>query len=357
MNYEFQNDVGALARTKKKQDFFKAQNRIAYIMFLLLVCELLASAALLVFESSAPELFANARMKEIANALVYVFYMLTPSLVYLAVRKKGAHAAHEKPKRPHTFALFLFGLGVVYVGQLCSFLMASLFSGAGIDLYAATEQTVSADPVLMIIQIIEIAFLPAVLEELLARHIILTELVPYGRGFAVMISALLFSLMHMNPIQMPFAFIAGLAMAYTTVATGSVIPSFFLHFINNSLSVVLSFLPEFTDEKTALIADTVITAVILASGVAAGVYLLKKREPQPEATVSVEPEPVGGSPAETIPEETGPAYRTAEEKAEQINVLEGKAVKNLSPAMVVYIIAALFCTLLTFFTLWAYSGA
>ena len=375
MIYGYNDNAGALALANKKKDFFKAQNRIAYLMFLLLVCELLASMALMIVEWRDPLLFENARLKETANALIYVFYMLTPSLVYLAVRKKDVHAKHEKPKKPHTFALFLFGLGVVYVGQLASFLMAVIFADAGIDLYSSLEQSVSADPVLMIIEIVEVAFLPAVLEELLARHIILTELQKYGRSFAVMVSALLFSLMHMNPIQMPFAFIAGLAMAYTTVATGSVIPSFFLHFINNTLSVVLTFLPEFTNEKTAFIADAVITVVILAAGAAAGIYLLKKREKEeetvnetPAAEAMPEPAPEtapaetesGGEENEEAPPESEAADETenrptAEEKAAAINVIDGKVTKNLSPTMTAYIIAALFCTLLTFFILWGSS--
>ena len=340
------NDYGAnaetLAKYKRKSEFFKAQNKIAFLMFLLLICEVIASIALelfgatVQFKDPSPKL---THIKEIANGLIYVFYMLTPALVYFALKKKGtAKHVNEKPKDAHPFALFLFGLGIVYVGQLASFAMATFFSGTGVDLYAATEQTTSADPVLMIIQIINVAFLPAVLEELLARHIILTELTPYSRGFAVMVSALLFSLMHMNPIQIPFAFIAGLAMAYTTVATGSVIPSFFLHFINNTVSIVLTFLPEFTDAKTAFVTDTVITAVIMVSGAAAGIYLLKKKR---EKAAAEAPVPAASAENEEIAE-------TGEEK---IDVMDKKVTKNISPLMAAYIVAALVCTLLTFFIL------
>ena len=342
---QFNADVVTLAKCKKKREFFKAQNRIAYLMFLLLLCEVLASIALEVFlttvkfKDPSPKL---TYIKETANGLIYVFYMLTPSLLYLALRKKSAvKHRHEKPKDAHPFAMFLFGLGIVYVGQLASFAMASFFGGTGIDLYSVTEQTTAADPVLMIIQIINVAFLPAVLEELLARHIILTELVPYGRGFAVMISALLFSLMHMNPIQMPFAFIAGLAMAYTTVATGSVIPSFFLHFVNNTISIVLTFLPEFTDGKTTFAADAAITAVIMISGAAAGIYLLGKKQ---KKSVDEAPVCAGG----VQDEESG-------HTVEGIDVLDKKITKNVSPVMAAYIVAAFACTLMTFFMI-AFSG-
>ena len=386
MNYDNGAGVLTLAKTKRKSEFFKAQNRIAYLMFAVLLCELIGGVTLAIFELTDPQMFADDRIKETVNGLVYIFYMLTPSLIYLSVQSKKGRVKHaEKPKDAHPFALFLFGLGIVYVGQLASFAMASYFGGMGIDLYAATEQTASSDPVLFAIQIIHIALIPAILEELLARHIILTELVPYGRGFAVMVSALMFSLMHMNPIQMPFAFISGLAMAYTTVATGSVIPTFFLHFINNALSIILTFLPSFTDEKTTYITDIVITFAIMIAGAAAGIYLLlvkrkkkAKEEEQTEVTYRGEPavtnieetaeineeETTGESIAEAEFSEPEPqsvtedtqAAKTAEEKAAEINVIEGGIISNISPAMRAYIIAALVCTLLTFFLLWGGSA-
>lgn len=361
MNVDMNASAYDLAKLKRKREFFKAQNRVAYLMFLLLICELLGSIILISVQLADPTIFDSDRIKETVNGFLYIFYMLTPSLVYLAVRSRKGGVKHiEKPKNAHPFALFFFGLGIVYVGQLASFAMALFFGNMGIDLYSAAEQTSSSDPVLFVIQIIHIALIPAILEELLARHIILTELVPYSRGFAVMISALMFSLMHMNPIQMPFAFISGLAMAYTTVATGSVIPTFLLHFINNSLSITLTFLPSFTDEKTTYIADAVITFVILAAGAAAGVYLLavkKKEKTEPGETLAPEPAEIKieETVKETFDPDTEERTETAEEKAAKINVIEGRIIKNLSPALCAYIVAALVCTLLTFFILWGSS--
>ena len=369
MNNDFSDNLTPLLKAEKKRTFFKAQNRIACLMFLLLVCEILAGIALVILSAACPSLTADPRADAIANGLVYVFYMLTPALVYYALRRKdGSHKVkHEKPENPHTVALFFFSLGLIYVGQLVSFFMGTAFSEAGIDLYANSEIAASPDVVLMIIQIVTIAALPAILEELLTRHIILTELSRYGRGFAIMISALLFSLMHMNPVQIPFAFIAGLAMAYTTVATGSVMPSCLLHFVNNSISIVLTFLPSFVDERVVYITDLAVTSVILITGSAAGVYLLlikrKKKADvtdRPEETFCGEPavmnieETAGGSVAEAaVKTEEGP---TSEEKAEKINVIEGKIIGNLSPAMSAYIISAIVCTILTFFILWLQSG-
>lgn len=58
--------------------------------------------------------------------------------------------------------------------------------------------------------------------------------------FAVLISSLLFSLGHMNPAQMPHAFVVGLLMGWLYVKTDSILLCFLVHWINNSSGFVLA---------------------------------------------------------------------------------------------------------------------
>lgn len=52
---------------------------------------------------------------------------------------------------------------------------------------------------------------------------------------AILISALLFGIIHMNPIQIPFAFIIGILLGWLFYKTGSLIPGILAHFINNAI--------------------------------------------------------------------------------------------------------------------------
>lgn len=85
-----------------------------------------------------------------------------------------------------------------------------------------------------------LALLAPLLEELLFRGAVMQSLSREGdspwRG--IVLSALLFGLIHMNPAQVFFAFLMGLAFGWITVQTRSLLPVIAGHVLNNSLSVV-----------------------------------------------------------------------------------------------------------------------
>lgn len=77
-------------------------------------------------------------------------------------------------------------------------------------------------------------------EESVFRGAVLRSLLPRmkSRWTAIAISAALFSLVHMNPAQMPFAFIAGLLLGWMYSRTGSILPGVAYHWVNNTLVFV-----------------------------------------------------------------------------------------------------------------------
>lgn len=76
----------------------------------------------------------------------------------------------------------------------------------------------------------EVVFRGAVLRSLL------TQMKPWT---AIAISALLFSIVHMNPAQMPFAFLAGILLGWMYWRTGSILPGMAYHWANNSAAYVI----------------------------------------------------------------------------------------------------------------------
>lgn len=62
----------------------------------------------------------------------------------------------------------------------------------------------------------------------------------YNPTKAILISALLFGVFHINPAQILPAFLIGILLAWTYYKTGSLIPCILMHILNNSLSVCLS---------------------------------------------------------------------------------------------------------------------
>ena len=77
-------------------------------------------------------------------------------------------------------------------------------------------------------------------EEVVFRGAILRSLLGSMRpGSAIVVSALFFSIVHMNPAQMPFAFLAGLLLGWMYWRTGSILPGMAYHWANNSAAYVL----------------------------------------------------------------------------------------------------------------------
>ena len=89
---------------------------------------------------------------------------------------------------------------------------------------------------ILIIAIIYIGIIPAFVEELLFRGLILDGLNKnYTKKKAIIVSALLFGLIHLNPWQFVSAFLIGLVAAWICIETKSIVLCIFIHFFNNTL--------------------------------------------------------------------------------------------------------------------------
>ena len=92
------------------------------------------------------------------------------------------------------------------------------------------------------------AVLPATIEELVFRGISYGGYRKAGTKFmAVMLSALLFGIMHMNLNQALYAFVLGIFLALLVEATGSLFASMLFHFIYNAQSCCAMFFVEAMD--------------------------------------------------------------------------------------------------------------
>ncbi len=86
-----------------------------------------------------------------------------------------------------------------------------------------------------------IALLGPVVEELLFRGAITKALLKqYSPATAIVVSALIFGIIHINPAQIAGAFLIGLLLGWLYYKTASLIPVILVHVLNNSLSIYLS---------------------------------------------------------------------------------------------------------------------
>ncbi len=168
------------------------------------------------------------------KAFYYLAFLIPLGLLFLFGKNSGI----EKTTPPSfklgkngavlTAALVIPTVGAVF---LVSFLTSLITNAIGIK---PSVTDLSGNIFLMIILH---AVLPSVCEELMFRYIPISLLSGYSKKYTVVISALLFSLMHLDLASLPYAFVAGLVFAYADIAAGSILPSVILHFVNNTLSI------------------------------------------------------------------------------------------------------------------------
>jgi hypothetical protein len=87
-----------------------------------------------------------------------------------------------------------------------------------------------------------IALLPPVVEEMVFRGCVLKSLLrwkPRHRWAMIALSALFFALVHLNPAQMPHAFLIGLLLGWMYMRSGSIVPGVAYHWANNTAAYVM----------------------------------------------------------------------------------------------------------------------
>jgi membrane protease YdiL (CAAX protease family) len=125
--------------------------------------------------------------------------------------------------------------------------------------------------------IITIVIVGPVVEELVFRRAVLGSLMEGGMRplRAVIISGLLFGLIHFNPAQMLPAAILGCLLGWVYVRTGNLLSSIILHAINNGLSVLIANTAYADTTLSELTGSTALSAV--AACLCAGIAILLLR--------------------------------------------------------------------------------
>jgi len=102
------------------------------------------------------------------------------------------------------------------------------------------------NPIDALLSVAAIAIAPAVCEELLLRGIVLPSLLPpLGGPLAVLISAALFALIHLDPYRSAFTFVLGIALGALRLRAGSLLAPMLAHALVNTITFVAA---PFTDD-------------------------------------------------------------------------------------------------------------
>ncbi len=178
--------------------------------------------------------------------LAYFAQLVIPVAVFILLRAKKYRDCifisdipnDEKMKVPEIicFAFSAFAVSTVLSAISAVFTTIIGLDGSVFELESA--KTVTG----LIIELFSVAVLPALLEEFFFRGVILSELLPFGKGFAIIASALFFATAHGSIEQILFSFSYGIIFAYIAISSGSILPGVIIHFCNNAYATIFGYL-------------------------------------------------------------------------------------------------------------------
>ena len=98
-----------------------------------------------------------------------------------------------------------------------------------------------------------LCLLAPLVEELVFRGAVLRSLLGSlgNRWAAITLSAVIFAAVHLNPVQMPHAFLVGLLLGWMYSRTGSILPGVAVHWVNNTVAYALYLLFPYSADMQA----------------------------------------------------------------------------------------------------------
>lgn len=165
----------------------------------------------------------------LASLVTQILCVALPTLYYLRSASPNVHQVLRiKPLRPDcAIVVALAGLCMQMVAKVVNLPM-QMWLGSEVE---PVNQNV-------FVSILTVALLPAIFEELLMRGVVLNAFRRSNRRQAILASAFLFALLHLDMGQFVGYFVLGVFFAYVVIRTGSIYAGIIAHFFNNLSGII-----------------------------------------------------------------------------------------------------------------------
>lgn len=167
-------------------------------------------------------------------------------------------------------------LAATVLGGYCADSVYWLFDVMNLHFYDSLSDMPTL-PVETILYLVNTVLISPVLEEIAFRGFLMQSLRRFGDSFALVVSAVLFGMLHSSPPSMFYAVFMGLTMGYFVLFTGSLHTSIIVHIANNLLAVLFTVLMSCYPESGYVISLGSDTAY-LALGIISVLWLSRRYE-------------------------------------------------------------------------------
>lgn len=240
--------------------------------------------------------------------------------------------------------VFLLGLAATYIVALINNGIANAlfdYSGNGDDYLWRVGLKYNYQ---ILIYVFSTAVIPAITEEIFCRKVLCDALEPYGPKTAILISSLVFSLLHANFSMFLYTFVGGIFMGWLYVGTKNIKITMFHHFVHNLLAAIEIIILYRVSKDAYYAFLTARTIISLLVGIICVLYLAKCRaDAENEEVVEAKSNGTYEEYIEHKKKYSQCLEMLPGEDGEEITSLTGKEkIKGyFSPFMILYIVVAL----------------
>ncbi len=279
-----------------KEQYRRSVNRIALALLIFVALGYAQSALLsaLVILTEGMSAMLGEVVYECASGFLYALQFCLPVLLFRHLPPAGPCVQpYLACKLPRNSALYiLLGVSLVSASAYLNSFVVSIFHYREFSSEVLWDHDVSANYQL-VLMFLTLVVIPAFVEELLFRGVVLSNLLPYGETTAIFGSAILFGLMHRNIEQIFYATAAGVVIGWIYVRTKSIWVCVLLHFFNNFQTVLSTAVSERLPAEQASGILYVIEGTVFLLGILSGIFLfVSEKKEEREAQPSKEAPPV-----------------------------------------------------------------
>jgi membrane protease YdiL (CAAX protease family) len=221
----------------------------------------------------------NTLFKNALDILMEVFCIFIPFFIAaLLSNRENKHSIFnfETPRSVKLFISAIFsGFMICMAANIISGYFQVFLEQFGLNGEVPSFPTPTGAPAILL-YIVSISITPALVEEFALRGVVMQPLRKFGDKFAIIISGLVFALLHGNATQTFFAFIVGTTIGYFVVATGSIWTGVAIHFANNFFSVIINILNARNEALATDVYQKVMTLAFIIGIIAFVLFALDK---------------------------------------------------------------------------------
>ncbi|MCL2044951.1 MAG: CPBP family intramembrane metalloprotease [Oscillospiraceae bacterium] len=264
----------------EKQSIFRNVWRSITPIFAYYLCQfvpaMLGAAAVLLYD-----VFLDINNKTsiwqlyLQETILYVSYIIAGIIYYLSVRKDWEKTEEQLPQYVHKMKPLNLALCVFMLFMGINVLIATLLSITGLSNLLTSDQynTSNALDGNHLVYFISVVIAAPIVEEMCFRGFVFSRLMSWMKpGVAVVVQALLFGLVHIAPLQIVSASIAGIALGLLYLRYRKLWPCIVGHMAFNFFAASLQFIG--VDNIDTVVWYIIIVGVVFTL---VGGFLLRKQ--------------------------------------------------------------------------------